>query len=537
MSSRFDCIVLGAGIAGVTAARNLKEGGLQVLLLEGADRIGGRMRSVRDFVTKDGQPVPIEAGAEYVHIGEDDRYRYFWDELRRQGFTATRLAKCGPWPLETPRNRMYFADWKTTKILGEVLLQPQFLAVPVLLKKINRYKEDRRPDVTAKDYVDKVTKDSDLGAKARDLLAYTLSAHTPGPLEEISIAGLVADEIMDQLMEQNELRLELERPSPEHLCGYDALPARIAAEFERLGGQLQKSPEGTTDLKVVRVERQAGGGVKVTTRGGKTFTGRSVVCTFSAGMLDPDSGEGHAIFGELLTEAKRDALEVVRMGAITKLSLQFKERVWIDDDGSFAGHMSVLSHPRGKARTFFSSYPKEHLGPHVLTGLLMNQDHTRISGLADDEAVRHLFDVLKKIYDRDGSWKIDEILVGQKDRRGKFIAKYLRTDWSKDEFAKGGNSYLKFLPPNQRKMPVSEAREALKNPRETLPLFWAGEATAPAYHHRYQPLAVHGAYVSGWRAAEDVRAYLTELGTDAVRFDRYYIDKYLSRRPSAALVA
>lgn len=535
MANTFDCIVLGAGIAGVTAARNLQESGLKVLLLEGADRIGGRMYSVRDFVTKDGQPVPVEAGAEYIHVQEDDRYHYFWEEIHRQGFVTSPLSKCGPWPLKLPRNRMFFSSWRGTRILGEVLVQPEFLPVPFLLLELNRFDPDKKADLSARDYLAKKAKG--FSGKARDLLEYTLSAHTPGPLEELSIAGLSSDEIMDQLMEPKELRLELDQKSPRHLCGYDELPRRIAVEFRRLGGKLQTSPAGTTDLEVVRITRLDDGTVEVRTKGGKIFAGRSVVCTFSAGMLNPETGEGDAIFGDLLTTAKRAALEVVRMGAITKLSLEFKQRVWIDDDGSFAKHMSVLSHPRGKARTIFSSFPKEQLGPHVLTGLLMNQDHKRISGLSDAEAVAHFYGVLQKIYDRDGKWRPEKVLVGKKDRRGQFVANYLRQDWSQDPFARGGNSYLKFIPKRQRKLPVTEAREALKDPRATLPLFWAGEATAPAYHHRYQPLAVHGAHVSGVRVAEDVQAYLTELGGDARRFERYYVDKYLSRRSSKALVA
>ena len=227
-----------------------------------------------------------------------------------------------------------------------------------------------------------------------------------------------------------------------------------------------------------------------------------------------------------MLQSPRDALGVVRMGAITKFSLQFKERVWIDDEGHWSPHLSVLSNPRGKARTFFSAFPKEHNGPHVLTGLLMNQDHRRIAGMSDARAVAHLFAEIGKIYGRGRSWKQEDLLVGRKNRRGEFTANFLRQDWSKDPFAKGGNSYLAFLPPGGGRPAAAKAREALKDPRATLPLFWAGEATAPAYDPDYQPLAFHGAYISGVRAAEDVQHYLGEARGDGVRFARYYKDRY-----------
>ncbi len=58
-----DCIILGAGIAGLYAARELKAQGLKVLVLEARDEVGGRIRTeiVRDHV--------IEHGGQWVAGG------------------------------------------------------------------------------------------------------------------------------------------------------------------------------------------------------------------------------------------------------------------------------------------------------------------------------------------------------------------------------------------------------------------------------------------------------------------------------------
>jgi len=42
-------VVIGAGMAGLTAARRLKDAGRRVLVLEASDRVGGRVRTVRTF--------------------------------------------------------------------------------------------------------------------------------------------------------------------------------------------------------------------------------------------------------------------------------------------------------------------------------------------------------------------------------------------------------------------------------------------------------------------------------------------------------
>ena len=58
-----DVIVIGAGIAGLAAARTLAEAGLRVALIEARDRVGGRIHTVP---AAEGE-LPVELGAEFIH--------------------------------------------------------------------------------------------------------------------------------------------------------------------------------------------------------------------------------------------------------------------------------------------------------------------------------------------------------------------------------------------------------------------------------------------------------------------------------------
>jgi monoamine oxidase len=78
-----EVIVIGAGVAGLKAARDLAAEGRSVLVLEARDRIGGRIHTVRDRA-----PIPVELGAELIH-GESAET---WAVFRAQRVQTWRLS-------------------------------------------------------------------------------------------------------------------------------------------------------------------------------------------------------------------------------------------------------------------------------------------------------------------------------------------------------------------------------------------------------------------------------------------------------------
>src|SRR3954452_12440845 len=61
--ARDSIIIVGAGAAGLAAARDLSRAGRQVVVIEGRERVGGRVLTHKESSAS----VPIELGAEFVH--------------------------------------------------------------------------------------------------------------------------------------------------------------------------------------------------------------------------------------------------------------------------------------------------------------------------------------------------------------------------------------------------------------------------------------------------------------------------------------
>jgi oxygen-dependent protoporphyrinogen oxidase len=81
-----DVVVVGAGIAGLTVAHELTAAGLDVLVFEAADRVGGRMATTRH------EGYVIDEGAEQISTRG---YRATWELVRRMGFTPAEIPVIG----------------------------------------------------------------------------------------------------------------------------------------------------------------------------------------------------------------------------------------------------------------------------------------------------------------------------------------------------------------------------------------------------------------------------------------------------------
>jgi monoamine oxidase len=335
-----DVIVIGAGMAGVTAARQLASEGLSVCVVEGRDRLGGRLQSIRDFCDR-----PVEGGAEFVHgVGAAT-----WPEMRAAGLEAR------PCPLM--RHTM-FNIGGGTRWLPWILLHPGVWPAFTILRAISRF---RPPDISAGEFV----KRQGYEGRARVLVEMTLSAHLPGGIDEIGLQGLVEDGVLD-----------LETGLNHRIAaGYDSLPAFIARHLDvRFGFALEELAWNRD-------------GVVLRSREGQELSARAAISTLPVGVLK--SGAVH--FLPELPVSKQSALEHIEMGPVLKILLHFKDRFW-------PKWAAIIGCGKGPVTLYWPlSYGADESFP-VLIAYATGPRAARLSALDEDEAADVVLDDLSRLF-------------------------------------------------------------------------------------------------------------------------------------------
>ncbi|MET0792783.1 MAG: NAD(P)/FAD-dependent oxidoreductase [Polyangiaceae bacterium] len=155
----FDAVVIGAGMAGLTAARRLAEAGKSTLLLEASERVGGRVWTVPGATTT------IELGAEFVH-GEP---KPTLDLAREAGIE-----------LSAVNDRHFLKEGTAFRELSDPW-RP-FESVLALL-------EPDDGDLSAQAFVARQSIDPETVARFRDLV----EGFEAAPFDEVSIRSLATD--------------------------------------------------------------------------------------------------------------------------------------------------------------------------------------------------------------------------------------------------------------------------------------------------------------------------------------------------------
>ena len=279
-----DVIVVGAGAAGLMAARVLTAAGKSVLILESSNRIGGRVRTLNDALVG----IPIELGAEFIH-GDAPLTRKLLDEARLVTVPVT--------------GEHYRSDDGELSPQGPVWKR---------MSRVFRYMNaDRKTDRSFAEFLDGKPGGRGL-ARERQLACGFVEGFNGAD------ASLISEKSLAGQGNPTEGASEAARI----INGYGSLIDYISRDLLRLI---------RTGSAVKRVEWNSGG-VTVTTEKGERSDAQAVVLTVPLPKLQDDS---IAIEPEL--PLMRNAARLLVMGHVARVAVVVKERFWEKkvEDASF----------------------------------------------------------------------------------------------------------------------------------------------------------------------------------------------------------
>ncbi len=409
-----DVIVIGAGVAGLTAARLLAEAGLRVLILEARDRIGGRV-----WTTHSTDGVPVELGAEFIH----GRPRAIFDLVRSANLDVREFD--GPQWIQTDcklqRSGDFFARIKS--ILDEM--------------------SDRAPDCSFAKFLDEFCS----GEDEAKLWGFEYVEGFHGALaERISVHSLVRSRKAEKGVEGSR--------SFQFVHGYESL-------LQALKDALPPSLVSIRLNTVVNLVRWAKHDVRLraqTPGGTVEFRAPRAIVTLPLGVMQAPHNAPGAVCFEPALEEKASALLLLYMGQTIRISLLFSRRWWEQvaassgEPGALRDMSMVFTHQEW----FPTWWTRAVTSAPILTGWAASRRGERLSGkpalFIRDRALESLATIFEfprpELEAMLQSWHVH--------------------DWQSDPYARGSYSYVGV---------GGEGAQAELAASMADTLFFAGEAT------------------------------------------------------------
>jgi monoamine oxidase len=435
----FDVLVLGAGAAGLAAARALARSGRSVAVIEARSRVGGRIFTRHVASPVFGTTIPVELGAEFVHGLPAES----WALIREAGLETHELGGSALWyaggHLQSARN-VHGATTVLEDMRSWLSQQPE------------------GTDETFAQYLDHAAVDE---AQRTEAVRY-VEGFNAADHRIIGIAALAKQQAAeDRIAADRIFRLR---------AGYDSLPRYLHDAVIAAGGAL------FLDKPVATIKWKSGGvtfsGIDAGGRQFKFF-GHQAVITLPLGVLHAGSVRFAPDPLQVPAEAARMA-----MGTAVRVPMIFSSRFWCDES-TIEKHRTIASElrelgflftDRGIPTTWWTPHPDEE---PMLVGWAAGPSAAAYGPQAPiDRWMRTLAETFGQ-----STGYLQERLVG-----GHFH------DWNADQYARGAYSYA-----------PAGALNASANIAEPVDrtLYFAGEHTNVSGHWG----TVHGALQSGEAAA------------------------------------
>ncbi|PIA57204.1 hypothetical protein AQUCO_00600141v1 [Aquilegia coerulea] len=484
-------IVIGAGPAGMTAARHLQRQGFSVTILEARDRIGGRVYTDHSSLS-----VPVDLGASIITGVEADvatERRPDPSSLicSQLGLELTVLnSDCPLYDIVTGQ--------KVPSELDEAL-EAEFNAllddVAVLVSKKGEL-ADKMSLEGGLEYALKRRRVALAGFNAEELEFDALmntSLDTETDCDANGISSRISSE-KETLSPFERRVMNWHFANLEYGCaallkavslpywnqddvygGFGGAHCMIKGGYssviESLGKDLQIHlnhvvNEVSYSMKGYDEIDESNGKVTVSTSNGREFVGEAVLITVPLGCLKANTIK----FSPSLPDWKQSSIRQLGFGVLNKVVLEFPEVFW-DDSVDYFGATAEETDLRGQCFMFWNV--KKTVGAPVLIALVVGKAAIDGESMSSTDHVNHALKTLRRLF---GTASVPDPVAS------------VVTNWGQDPFSRGAYSYVAVGA-------SGEDYDILGRPVGNC-LFFAGEATCKEH-----PDTVGGAMMSGLREA------------------------------------
>lgn len=384
-SASWDILIIGAGVAGLTAAAELVAKGHSVLILEARDRVGGRVWTRHEPELS----APVELGAEFIH--------------GRIAETFELLNEVGKAALDTSGPRWTFRRGKLEQRADDLFSQIQ--------SALEKFTESKAKDVPFEAFLADGTRYglSPDACKLARASVEGFDAADPARVSTFSIAEEWGSGGM------------LDAPQFRPAGGYSSVLNALAGALERKHARIQLHT-------LVKDVRWSEGSVEIEGEFlGQPFSAAAskAIVTLPLGVLQaPPDTLGAVRFTPPLKE-KRSALEGLASGPVLKVALRFRSAFWAElADGRYES-AAFFHAPDFTFPTFWTSRP---LRAPLLNAWVGGPKAARLSERPLEEIVREATDSV-------------EALFGEAPKGLELEAAYVH-NWMKDPLSRGAYSYV-----------------------------------------------------------------------------------------------